>query len=238
MSGCALVKPDASQADRYLLRARYEQGVCFGRCPIYALNIYDNGLVTYEGERFTDKEGTWQKVLSRAEFTELMDEFEAAGFAGFPKAFPSNVADMSTKRMSYTRKSPAETFTTSWKENAAPKLEKLASRMRTIAESQGYKMYSEEVAAKPDIFGNVPQQPTQELIIQLENGVNPEAWAVRFNTLNLRYKSKVTPNGNYYLFDADPNRMNIEDLLDIIRRDEKVLGAQTNKEVKPRGGRN
>lgn len=235
ISNCALIQPDASQVDRYLLRARYEQEGCFGRCPIYALNIYDNGLVIFEGERFTDKEGTWQKLLTRAEFSDLMADFESAGFENYPTAFPTNVADLATKKMSYTQKNPAKTYVTSWKIDAPAPLEALAAKIRTIAEGQGYKMYSESIEPRADIFGNVEQKVTEELIIQLENGVDPKAWAVKFKSINLQYKSKITPNGNYYLFDADPNRMDIESTLDIIRRDESVIGAQTNKQVTPRG---
>lgn len=235
LSNCALIQPDASQVDRYLLRVRYEQEGCFGRCPIYALNIYDNGLVVFEGERFTDKEGTWQKLLSRAAFSELMADFEQAQFEDYPAAFPTTVADLSTLKLSYTRKNPTKTYITSWKIDAPKKLESLASKLRTIAESPGYKMYSESIQPRQDIFGNIDQKATEELIIQLEHGVDPSAWVIKYKSLNLQYKSKVTPNGNYYLFNADPNKMDIESMLDLVRRDENVLGAQTNKQVSPRG---
>lgn len=226
--------PDASQTDRYLLRVRYEQGSCFGRCPVYALNVYDNGLVTYEGQRFTDKQGTWQKLLSRAEHAELLADFDALEFDRYPSVYPSSVADLSSKQITYTAKTPPATHTVSWKEAPAPELNRLADRLRSIAESGGFKMHTDTVANRPNIFGNVRQQPTQEIIVQLKSGVDPEAWVVKFYSLDLRYLRRVTPNGNYYLYSANPNRANVDDLLDLIRRDEDVLGAQTNKPVQYR----
>lgn len=233
---CATLQPDASYVDRYLLRAEYSQGGCFGRCPIYTLSIYDNGLVVFEGERFTEKEGTWQKLLPRAKFAELMEDMEAAGFAGFPQVFPSAVADLSTKKMFYHRKSTGENFSTSWKESSTSKLEDIASKMRLIAEAADFKFVSEDLREKrQNPLGLNKQVAKQELIVQLARGVAPEAWVVKFNQIGLQYKSRITPNNTYYLFDADPNRMPINEQLDLIRSDEDVLGAQTNKQVTPRG---
>ncbi|PHI18945.1 hypothetical protein CEQ90_15580 [Lewinellaceae bacterium SD302] len=235
MTDCATLQPDASYADRYLLRAEYYQGGCFGRCPIYTLSIYDNGLMVFQGERFTEKEGTWQKLMPRAKFAELMADLEDAGFAEFPQVFPSNVADLSTKRMLYHRKTTGENFSTSWKESSTPKLENIASQMRTLAESADFKFVSEDLRAKrANPLGINKQVAKEELIIQLVRDVEPRAWVVKFNQLGLQYKSRVTPNNTYYLFEADPNRMPINEQLDMIRQDDEVLGAQTNKRVSPR----
>lgn len=226
--------PDAVYADRYLLRARYEQEGCFGRCPIYKLSLYDNGLLIYEGGRFADKEGNWQKVLSRSTFTEVMEEFDEADFARFPQAFPSAAADLATKYLLYYDKAADKTYTTSWKEASTPKLEIVASRMRQLAEQQGYKEVTTELKPSETLIGTNRQVVDQELIIQLENGVTPEAWVVRYGPFNLRYKSRVSPNRNYYVFLADPSKLPVDEQLEMYRQDKDVLGAQMNKQVSPR----
>ncbi|NJK84429.1 MAG: hypothetical protein HC912_12225 [Saprospiraceae bacterium] len=31
------------------------KGACFGRCPVYTMVVYDNGIVSYEGKDNTEK---------------------------------------------------------------------------------------------------------------------------------------------------------------------------------------
>ncbi|MEM9258859.1 MAG: DUF6438 domain-containing protein, partial [Bacteroidota bacterium] len=36
--------PQAAKADSYNLRITYDRGPCYGRCEVFTLDIYDNGL--------------------------------------------------------------------------------------------------------------------------------------------------------------------------------------------------
>jgi hypothetical protein len=163
-----------------------------------------------------------------------MEEFNEADFAKLPQAFPSAAADLATKYLLYYDKATAKTYTTSWKEASTPKLEIVASRMQQLAEQQGYKEITTELKPSETLIGTNRQVVDQELIIQLDNGITPEAWVVRYGPFNLRYKSRVSPNRNFYVFLADPSKLPVDEQLEMYRQDKDVLGAQMNKRVSPR----
>lgn len=234
VSNCALVLPDATKVESYQLRAAYTQGACFGRCPVYTLKLYANGLLTYEGQRFTDKPGTWSRLLTRTETADIIREFEEVNIEKYPTSFPSRIPDLATKSVTFVRLIDKQAFKTSWKEEAPAELEKLGSKMQSLASSTQWKQVSDEIRKGDNLIGLPIRVAKQELIVHLEPGVNPQAWIVKYGKQNVAIKEKLTPNGNYYVILADPNYMAGDELLTYLRQDEDVISAQMNGKVSPR----
>lgn len=234
ISSCVLFLPDASQVSNYQLRASYYQGACFGRCPVYTLKLYSNGLLTYEGEKFTDMPGTWSRVLSRTETADIIREFEAVNISRYPTSFPSNIPDLSTKTVTFVTLQEKKTLQTSWKENPPVELEKLGAKMQSLVSSTQWKQVSDEVRKGENLIGQTIRVAKEEVIVHLKPGVNPQAWIVKYGKQNVTIKEKLTPNGNYYVVLADPNYMGGEELLTYLRQDEEVISAQLNGKVSPR----
>lgn len=233
-SGC-LFKPTASQVSSYQLRAHYEQGACFGRCPVYALDLYQNGLLVYQGERFTDMPGTWEKVLTKPELNELVGEFSKVDFRNYPASYPSRVPDLAAITLAYAPTAGGQIYTISWKENRPEELNRLAELMRDLADAGGFTKVSDEIKKGPNILGQTVSLEAEEIIVHLEAGVNPQAWIIQYSKQNVQIKERITPNGNYYLILSDPNLMDTEELLSFLRQDESVISAQRNRQVTPRG---
>ncbi|RYZ56408.1 MAG: hypothetical protein EOP49_00445 [Sphingobacteriales bacterium] len=49
---------------------------CFGRCPYYSVEIYDNGLVRYTGMRFVKDSGIYEKQIDKAQAAKYLAEFQ------------------------------------------------------------------------------------------------------------------------------------------------------------------
>jgi hypothetical protein len=234
VSSCALFLPDATKVEDYQLRAAYSQGPCFGRCPIYTLKLYANGLLTYEGEKFTDMPGTWSRLLTRTETGDMIRAFEEVDISRYPTSFPSQIPDMATKSVTFVRLIDKQAFKTSWKENPPAELDKLGAKMKSLASSTAWKQVSTEVRKGENLIGLPIRIAKEEVIVHLEQGVNPQAWIVKYGKQNVTIKEKLTPNGNYYVVLADPNYMGGEELLTYLRQDEDVISAQLNGKVSPR----
>lgn len=234
VSSCVLFLPDATQVENYQLRAAYTQGPCFGRCPVYTLKLYANGLLTFEGEKFTDLPGTWSRLLTRTETADIIRAFEEVDIAKYPSSFPSQIPDMAAKTVTFIRLADKQAFKTSWKENPPMDLEKLGSMMQSLATSTRWKQVSNEVRKGDNLIGLPIRIAKEEVIVHLEPGVNPEAWIVQYGKQNVTMKEKLTPNGNYYVIFADPNYMGGEELLTYLRQDKDVISAQLNGKVSPR----
>jgi len=50
------------------------KGACFGTCPIYDIEIFDNGLIRYTGKQFVDKPGTYEKQVNSQETMKIINE--------------------------------------------------------------------------------------------------------------------------------------------------------------------
>jgi len=51
------------------LFASIRKGACFGQCPVYSMDIYNDGTVIYNGKNFVDKKG---KHILKLEYSELL----------------------------------------------------------------------------------------------------------------------------------------------------------------------
>lgn len=53
------------------------RGACFGKCPVYSIKIFDNGMVRYTGKGFVKFEGVYEKKFSAEEVQKLLNEAAA-----------------------------------------------------------------------------------------------------------------------------------------------------------------
>ena len=226
-----LLGPQADRADKYDLRVRYHRGSCYGRCEVYTLNVYDNGLLIFEGKRFTDRPGTWEKSIDRRRVTSLLDSFARADFPNYPRSFRGEIADAATIEFTYYNQDGKE-YVTSYKDIAPPELEQLSSKLHNLAHLPNYRQVSDTIAGRKN--RPVANQEREEIIVQLSEGVAATTWVIAYGKQNVQVKNRISPNSPYYIITADPNIMGAEELLTFLRQDKDVLSAQLNNAVRPR----
>ncbi len=67
---------------------------CFGTCPVYNVTIYGNGIVKYEGVRFTDKIGMFIGHIDPALFEGIVKEVNASNFMEMKDVYKAIVSDL------------------------------------------------------------------------------------------------------------------------------------------------
>lgn len=226
-----LLGPQAAKADQYNLRASYHRSGCYGRCEIYGLKLYDNGLLVFTGERFTDRPGTWEKSIDRRRVTTLLDSFARADFENYPRNFKGMIADAATVEVNYYDEA-GTIYQTSFKDDAPKELRDLSDALHKLAHLPNYRQVSDTIAS----FRRQPvaNKTREEIIVQLEPGVVAETWVIKYGKQNVAVKNRISPNGNYYVITSDPNIMPAEELLTFLRQDANVVSAQKNQQISPR----
>ncbi|MCC7051882.1 MAG: hypothetical protein IT355_01360 [Gemmatimonadaceae bacterium] len=84
-AGCTppRVAPAAMPADTIAAIA-LERGACHGTCPIYVLQLFEDGRAVFNGERFVRVMGTDSAHVSRDAVAGLQRQFRERGFTTLP----------------------------------------------------------------------------------------------------------------------------------------------------------
>ncbi len=227
----SILGPQAGSAGKSDLRVKFHSGSCYGRCEVFTLELYDNGLLLYKGERFTDRPGVWQRNIDRRRTVALLDSFERADFENYPLNFRGQIPDAPTLEITYYDEDK-RAYPTSFKDIAPPELELLTKQLRRLASLPDWRQVSADIPDE-DIVP-VADAAREEIIVQLAPGVEAKAWIIAYGKQNVRLKERISPNSSYYIITADPNIMPAKALLERLRLDESVQSAQLNRQVEMR----
>ena len=85
---------ESKAAQPSITTLRMDRTACFGKCPIYYVEIQSNGMTSFHGIRFTEHDGIWQKQLSPADCQKLMRRFEAAKVDTCADSYEAMVTDL------------------------------------------------------------------------------------------------------------------------------------------------
>ena len=89
LGSCKTMKPDARHPEKNgQLIISLERTPCFGRCPVYNIKVYENGLVLYNAEKNTDTVGCFYAVITKQELQGLKSKFIANGFMDMADKYP------------------------------------------------------------------------------------------------------------------------------------------------------
>ncbi len=204
-----------------------KKGPCFGSCAVFTLTIYNNGVASYEGERFTDRMGVYTKVLDKETFESIKTDFRLANFWQFQDAYRSQIPDLQTVTITYWEDGKSKSVV--GKDGRPDAVVKLEESLDKIANSTGW-----EAKETPDhdLPGNVI---ANEIIVQLDNKIQPKDWVRRFGKQNMQLVKSLSPNGYYWLVSFDDSAIDPKQMLRFVREDPFVISAEFNKKVESRG---
>ncbi len=109
---------------------------CFGTCPIYQMTINGNGLATFEGERFTDKIGSFSKQLTEQETKDLFRQLATYDWNSFQDSYPAQVTDLPSVIFHFNFKDVKKKV--SVRGEHPPTLDVIDNMLSNIAESDGW----------------------------------------------------------------------------------------------------
>ncbi len=205
-------------------RIEISKGPCMGQCPVYTLTVYNNGLATYRGERFTEKEGLFVKKLDKETYEQLLQSFDNTNLWQFNTVYPTEFPDLPTVSITYFDEEGNRKQVIGKDSRPQPVLE-LEKLLDAVANGTGWTTRDGQRSVAT--AGRTTAPP--ELIVQLDPGVSPQAWVIPYVQYELTIKEGISPNGNYWLFTFNPATIDPQQLLDRIRQDRYVYSAQFNR---------
>jgi hypothetical protein len=108
-------KPTPTEAGPVLT---FERTPCFGTCPAYAMQVYADGRVAYEGRSHVPLMGKQDFKLPAAAVAEMLRQAKEAHFETFAEQYKSGVTDMPSTIVAIRQ--PNGTFKKVTAESAVP----------------------------------------------------------------------------------------------------------------------
>lgn len=82
-----------------------EKTACYGTCPVYKLNVFENDSLVFEGERFVGTIGLHTKKLKKGTVAQLKKTFREANFFNFKSSYEAHISDLPTTIIAFNDES-------------------------------------------------------------------------------------------------------------------------------------
>lgn len=174
------------------------RGACFGRCPIYDFTVYESGIATFEGERFTPKLGTWIRELPDSDMRKLRDQLQETNLWQYAPSYPSRLSD--APQITITQYEDGAQKTVTGKDGRPAPVLMLQDLLERLAQSD-----KEEWTVREEFDYGLPEGATPgEIFVQLSPNVYARNWVQRYARQDLRIAETLPERSNFYRMTFDP----------------------------------
>jgi Domain of unknown function (DUF6438) len=114
----------------------YKKTPCRGTCPVFNMEIKQNGDAIFNGTKNTEKIGKYTKKLTKSELKSLVKDFKTANFFDFKDEYTSKITDLPSTYVGFIYKGKTKNI---HDYHGAPKaLKDLELKLDAIANGSGW----------------------------------------------------------------------------------------------------
>lgn len=195
---------------------------CFGRCPVYHLQIFPDQQMILKGESNLEQLGTFRKALSERQYHFIVDAFNELDFAGLKAVYDGPVSDISTTYVTY-RPDRGREKTVKARFDYPDALAELIKMLKSLVQnSDGW------LAVRNDQDANVLQD---QIIVHLQPSVDVAHFLESYAGQSLRQVRVISEEKNLFLLTFDVGSIDPSAMLSRIRHDERVIHAEFDRKL-------
>lgn len=210
---------------------KLETGACYGKCPIFLLEIDENGLAYLDAKKFNKIDGKLKRQLSPEEMDQLKKSYKKANLFSLQDSYPSNVADLPSIKISQLKDGKTKTVKASDKMPAG--YEDLLKVLKSVVEKDGW-ILLEEYRHEEEIVESNEAYIYEEIIVSFKAGTRLPQWFKDNEANSIRLLKAIDPATNAWLITYDKSKFEPHFILDKLKKDANVVNAEFNKQTKER----
>jgi len=203
------------------LAFKIKKGACFGTCPVYIMNIYEDRYAEFIGKQHVSKVGVFAQILSKEEYKNLESKFKASQFNSFEDYYESNIADLPTVELSYATDKGIKTIV--GKRERPEELHKLQYLLEAIAES-------DEAWVKTSKVYNAPKEPKidkTKIIVKLAKGNQLSKWFEKMKEkFGVQILRRLDNEYNEWLITYDTKDFSPDEIMSHLKVDPTLASAE------------
>jgi hypothetical protein len=85
-----IVLLDEAPQPKAFVVASIKRTACYGKCPVYEAKVFSNGLVLFEGEKNTDREGLFEAYVLEEQVDRLIAQADSVDFFDLAATYPTD----------------------------------------------------------------------------------------------------------------------------------------------------
>ncbi len=196
---------------------------CFGKCPVYTLNIMDNGRVEYHGVIHTEKIGAYSRMLPIDSFNQIVRAIQETDLWQYEDLYKSDASDFPVTTITHFRGDTSKTVKGDYIRPEG--VRQLEDKLKLVANSGTWRQ--DELAVP---YGSIPG----EIIVELVPEANEKALESHFADQGLKIKNKVAPNLNLWLYTFDEEKISAGRMGVLLKEYRGVKAVDFNKNLDSR----
>ncbi len=209
------------------LKLTYSRGACFGTCPVFVMEVYDNGFAKLNGKQYVDKRGLWHLELSPAQKQNFMEAFKKADLLNKDPEYKSNIPDL--PRVTFIQHDGSNETRVTGKENMPEELKALAKTLDQIIKSNQWVAIDGELVKQDD-----PNVNLDEILVQFKANTTLPVWFQDKKTMGIWLKERVSEENNSWIIGYKRSEYKPDEILKLLKKDKGIKSAEFNKKVQNR----
>lgn len=209
---------DISELEKYI---EMSKGPCFGRCKVYSITVYENGVLTYEGKANTSKQGLYIRKIKDGEFKKMKDAIEATELERFKDAYRSNIPDLQSVSITYYGGKYIKSIV--GKDGRPEEVLKVQAMLEDLVEAEDWQLYAKAADALPSYIVK------DQVRVQLKENTDINAWVRKYRRQGMSIVRSMSDTSNFWLVEFDADRNDPREVLAIIQADLQVVSAEFNR---------
>lgn len=228
-SGCGSTKSISSQKAEEKIQplVSFRKTPCFGKCQVYSITVYRDGLAILEGVDNIEKTGVSFGQLSVQELEKLKKELASLPWKEFKASYFRNIPDLPSTELRYFHRADSIQFIRS-NTTLPDGLEAVQKSLAELTE----KLVWTNVMKKHEV--NSPNNLYSEIQVDMDSSLTPAQLEARFMPYGLKVKNRISQYMNFWLFTYDEAAIKPFEMLILIRRLPGVRLAMFNKKLDAR----
>lgn len=207
----------------------YSKTPCFGKCPVYKMHIYSDGMAILEGEQNMNHIGTYHYQLTDDELNTLIALIDQTDFSKMEDRYYGNVSDLPSTGLKVKRPNfekeiggnmgfPEDLLTVFTELNGYAHSERWAPVKRDM------ELYLYHDSVIPD-----------RIIVNLKDGIEGESWIKKFADVDGAIVKRVTPRMKIWLISYDMKLIHPSEMIERVKANSAVINAEFDKKAEMRG---
>ncbi len=201
---------------------------CFGKCAVYKISLFQDGLLILEGKANIDKLGVYHSSLNAVELSKISNKANQLNWTSYKHSYMKNIADLPVSTLIY--KNPKDSTEVKIESNSSlpDELETIHTELSNLLQTQTWILAIKDNQLKSkDII-------TNELQIDMDTLQNYMNLEKMFAHYNLKSIKRISEYMNFYLFTFDDTKIAPTEMVVLLRRVKGVRLVNFNKKLSPR----